>query len=200
MNTSKSALILVDLENDFLSENGALHAAVKDSLQINNTISNLNQAIEAARQKGMKIIFTSMSFSENYHEMGANPYGILAAVKDANALKRGDWGSEVAENISFDKGDTVIQKNTMCAFKQTQLKQILEQHQIETLVFAGLVTDLCLETSVRSAYDLSYEVISLVDCMASLNQTAHENTVKENFPLFSKPITQKEFVSALNNA
>ena len=200
MNINKSALVLVDLENDFLSEEGVLHGAVKDSLNANETIRNLNRTLQAARKKGMKIIFTSMSFSNDYREMGERPYGILAAVKESAAFKRGSWGADIAESIDVEKDDIVIQKSTMCAFKQTELKEVLAKTGVETIVFGGLVTDLCLETSMRSAYDMGYEVISLVDCMASLNQTTHENSVAENFPLFSKPTMHSAFIAELGKA
>lgn len=200
MNTHKTALILVDVENDFLSKDGVLHAAVKDSLDANNTIRNLKRTLDAARRSGLRIIFTSMSFSYDYSEMGHTPYGILTAIKDSSAFKRGTWGAEIADEIKLEDDDIVIQKSTMCAFKQTNLKKTLEDNGIQTLVFAGLVTDLCLETSMRSAYDMGYEVISLVDCMASLNQATHENTVAENFPLFSKPATHEAFISEISNA
>ena len=199
MNPNESVLLLVDCENDFLSEKGALYPAVKSSLDSNDTINNLNRTLEAARQKGLKVIFTSMEFSEDYKEMGNSPYGILAAIKNANALKRETWGAKVAENIGIGDDDLVLSKSTMCAFKSTELEEILTHHNIKTLIFGGLVTDLCLETSIRSAYDLGFEVIALVDCMASLNQATHESTVADNFPLFSKPMLHSDFVSQLYN-
>ena len=197
MNTTKSALILVDCQNDFLTENGALYSAVVDSVRANDVVQNINRSIESARKQGIPIIFTSMSFSEDFSEMGENPYGILAAVKQAGGFVRDSWGSAIAEGINVNEGDMVIQKSTMCAFKQTNLKETLNEQGINRLVFGGLVTDLCLETSIRSAYDLGYEAISLVDCMASLSQSAHISSVEENFPLFSKPMTHDLFIKAL---
>ena len=197
MNTSKSALILVDCQNDFLAENGVLYPAVADSLNANDTIQNINRSIKSARAQGVPIIFTSMSFSEDYSEMGESPYGILATVKQSGAFVRDTWGSAIAEGIDVSEEDIIIQKNTMCAFKQTNLKDILEKQGITRLVFGGLVTDLCLETSIRSAYDMGYEAISLTDCMASISQTAHNNSVEENFPLFSKPMTHESFIKGV---
>jgi len=198
MNTTKSALILVDCQNDFLSEKGALYSAVVDSVTANDVIRNINRSIESARKQGIPIIFTSMCFSKDYSEMGDNPYGILAAVKQAGAFVRDSWGSGIAEGINVSEEDTVIQKSTMCAFKQTNLKDILNEQGINRLAFGGLVTDLCLETSIRSAYDFGYEAISLVDCMASLSQAAHVSSVEENFPLFSKPMTHDSFINEIS--
>ena len=197
MNTTKSALILVDCQNDFLTENGALYSAVVDSVTANNVIQNINRSIESARKQGIPIIFTSMCFSKDYSEMGDNPYGILAAVKQAGAFVRDSWGAGIAEGINVREDDIVIQKNTMCTFKQTNLKEILDAQGTNRLVFGGLVTDLCLETSIRSAYDFGYEAISLIDCMASLSQAAHVSSVEDNFPLFSKPMTHDLFIKEL---
>ena len=194
---SKSALVLVDCENDFLSEKGIMYSAVKDSLKANNTVPHLNRVLDAAHAKNMAIIFTSMSFNKGYPEIGDGVYGILSAIKESGAFVRGSWGADVYEGLRRRDNDNVIQKSTMCAFKQTSLKNMLDQQGITRLIFAGLVTDLCLETSLRSAYDYGYEAISLVDCMASLNQHTHENTVTENFPLFSKPMTHDTFIAEL---
>ncbi|OUS31592.1 hypothetical protein A9Q99_03205 [Gammaproteobacteria bacterium 45_16_T64] len=197
MNTTKSALILVDCQNDFLAEKGALYSAVVDSLNANDVVRNINRSIASAREQGIPIIFTSMSFTESYSEMGENPYGILATVKQSGAFVRDSWGAAIAEGINASEEDLVIQKNTMCAFKQTHLKKNLDEQGINRLIFGGLVTDLCLETSIRSAYDFGYEAISLVDCMASINQTAHISSVEDNFPLFSKPMTHDSFIKQI---
>jgi nicotinamidase-related amidase len=197
MNTTKSALILVDCQNDFLAEKGALYSAVVDSLNANDVVRNINLSIASAREQGIPIIFTSISFTEDYSEMGKNPYGILATVKQAGAFVRDTWGSAIAEGINASEEDIVIQKNTMCAFKQTNLKETLDKQGINRLIFGGLVTDLCLETSIRSAYDMGYEAIALVDCMASISQAAHISSVEDNFPLFSKPMTHDSFIKGL---
>lgn len=194
---SQSALILVDCENDFLSEQGIMHAAVKDSLAANNVIPNLNRVLDAAHANGIPVIFTSISFQTGHPEIGDNAYGILAAVKDANAFVRGSWGADIYDGLHRSDNDHVLQKSTMCAFKQTGLKALLEQQGITQLIFGGLVTDLCLETSMRSAYDEGYEVIGLVDCMASLNLSVHEATVADNFPMFSKPMLHDAFIAQL---
>ncbi|OUS28406.1 hypothetical protein A9Q99_12860 [Gammaproteobacteria bacterium 45_16_T64] len=197
MNTTKSALILVDCQNDFLSTKGLLYPAIVDSLNANDTIQNINRSIASAREQGIPVIFTSMTFSDSYSEMGESPYGILATVKQSGAFVRDTWGSAIADGINKGEQDLVIPKNTMCAFKQTNLKETLDEQGISRLIFGGLVTDLCLEASVRSAYDFGFEAISLVDCMASINQTAHINSVEENFPLFSKPMTHDSFINEI---
>lgn len=195
---NNTALILVDCENDFLSEQGIMHTAVKDSLAANNVIPNLNRVLDAAHAADLPVIFTSISFNEGHSEIGDDAYGILAAVKGANAFVRGSWGADIYDGLHRKESDHVLQKSTMCAFKQTGLKALLEQQGITRLIFGGLVTDLCLETSMRSAYDEGYEVIGLVDCMASLSQSVHEATVADNFPLFSKPMQHDAFVAELS--
>lgn len=174
-----------------------MYTAVEDSLSANNVVTHLNRILDAAHEKGMDVIFTSMSFNKGYPEIGEDAYGIVAAIKESGAFIRGSWGADIYENLNRSNSDIVIQKSTMCAFKNTSLKNILDEKGIKRLVFGGLVTDLCLETSIRSAYDHHYEVISLVDCMASLNQKVHETTVADNFPLFSKPMTHDTFIAEL---
>ncbi len=198
MTLPNSALILVDCQNEFLSADGKLYEAVKPSLDKNDVIPNINQVLDAAHATKIPVIFTSMVFSEGYPEMGETPYGILHSVKGSGGFIRGSWGAQIAECLNFNEHDIVVEKSQMCAFKKTQLLDILKERHIQTLYFGGLVTDLCLETSARSAYDYGYEAYTLTDCMAALSLDAHENSVKENFPLFSKPIHHLDFLKKIS--
>lgn len=194
-----SALVLVDCENDFLSEGGKLYEAVKPSLEAQNVPAKLNQALDKAHQIGMPVIFTVMAFDEGYPEMGDNPYGILSAIRESGAFIRHQWGAKIADNLHVDAKDIILEKSQMCAFKKTGLLETLTSQNITSLYFAGLVTDLCLETSLRSAYDQGFDSYALTDCMAALDQSLHNSTVENNFPLFSKPIQLQDFLQKLGS-
>ena len=145
----------------------------------------------------MTVIFTSISFEQGYPELGDEPYDILAAIKSSGAFIRDSWGADIYDGVRRVNNDHVLPKSTMCAFKETQLKSILDEHGITRLIFGGLVTDLCLETSIRSAYDQGFETIALVDGMASLSQEVHERTVEDNLPMFSKLMTHDAVITVL---
>ncbi|MEN8180729.1 MAG: cysteine hydrolase [Pseudomonadota bacterium] len=171
MRPENTAMVLIDDDNDFLSEGGKLHDAVKKVLDSNQVVANINDLLNRAREKGVRVIHVPIVFSPDYSEMGEAPYGIFKAVRDVAAFKRGTLGAEVAEVLDIRDSDVIVDgKSTTCAFATTDLKQRLEQMGITTIALGGLLTNVCIETTMRTAYDLGYEVFMLTDCSATLSE------------------------------
>lgn len=200
MNPESTALVVVDDNNDFLSENGKLHGAVKDFLERRGVIAILNDLLGKSRDKGVKVVHTPLSFSSDYKELRDEPYGILKVVKHAGAFKRGSWGAQTAEVLETKGEDIVLEgKCTLDAFESTALKSFLEERGIETVALAGPLSNLCIESTMRSAYDLGYEVIALTDATVAMTEEQHSNAVENNWPMFSRPMSSAEFIDALSN-
>jgi len=198
MNVNRTAFILVDCENDFLSPDGKLYGLVKPAARKEDLIANINSVIDAAHSKGMEVVFTSMVFDPGYPGLEEGAFGIFDAVKNAGALVSGTWGTELVDSLHVGESDKVYEKRTMCTFQTTDLEAYLQSKGITTLVFGGLVTNLCLETSIRSAYDRGFETYALTDCMAALDPVVHEATVSQNFPMFSKPVDHNNFLEMVS--
>lgn len=119
MNIEKTALVLIELQNDFLSQGGKLYAAVSEIVDSNNLIENTNNIIKTAREKGMKIIHVPILFSKDHVEAGANPFGILKIVKDNDAFLKGSWGGDINEDIDLHANDIIIDgKSGICGFSR----------------------------------------------------------------------------------
>ena len=91
-----TALLLIEYQNDFTSEGGALHAGVKPVMESTNMLANTVHAATEARAAGVTVMFIPISFAEGYREITPEPYGILKGVVDANAFVRGSWESTIA--------------------------------------------------------------------------------------------------------
>lgn len=201
MNIEKTALVLIELQNDFLSDGGKLHAAVKEIVDSNNLIENTNNIIKTAREKGMRIIHVPILFSKNRVEAGANPFGILKIVKDSDAFLKGSWGGDISEAIDLHANDIIIDgKSGICGFSGTNLDFILRSHGIETIALGGLLTNVCIESTMRSAYNNGYEIYTLTDCMATIGKEQQEFSIEHNLPMFSKPVTNEEFNNLVNES
>jgi len=199
MNLDEAAIVLVDDDNDFLTEGGKLHAAVKQILDANSVIDNINELLKIAREKGILVIHVPLMFSPDYSEMGETPYGIFQVVKDTGAFQRGSWGAKVADVLSVHDSDIVIEgKSTTCAFETTDLKKVLNERGIKTIALGGLLTNVCIESTMRTAYDLGYEVYTLTDCSATLSEKSQKNAIEIDWPMFSKPVNHTEFVNGFN--
>lgn len=195
MNAKSTAVVLLELQNDFLSEGGKLYSLLKPVLEKHHVIANLNSLIKGAREQGMLIVHTPIQFSPNYREMGLASYGIMETVKDAGALVKGTWGSEIAPVIDRLDSDIVIDgKSSIDAFAGTNLDFVLRAHGITTIALAGQLTNICIESTMRSAYDKGYRVFGITDASATISLEQYRISVENNWPMFSLPVTQREFL------
>ncbi len=198
MNPDRTAIVLVDDDNDFLTEGGKLHGAVRQVLERHNVVSNINELMNSAREKGVLVIHVPIMFSSNYQEMGEAPYGIFKIVKDTGAFQSKTWGAKVAGVLEVQDSDIVVNgKSSTCAFATTDLKAVLDKHGIKTIGLGGLLTNICIESTMRSAYDRGFEVYALTDCSATLSEEQQQSAIKIDWPMFSKPVTHDEFLKAL---
>ncbi len=195
MNTS-TALVILDGQNDFLSEGGVLHEAIRAKEGEPSLLEKLNTLIARARDCGMTIINTRITFSEGYPEAGEDPYGIFAAVKETGGFIEGSWGAETAEGLDVQPDDLVFEKHGMSAFLNPEFEAQLKQRGITKLILAGLLTDACVECTMRAAYDKGYEVLAVDEAIAALDPSKHRSTVDNSFPLFSKATSTEELAAA----
>ena len=201
MNPKKTAIVLVDDDNDFLSEGGKLHGAIKEELQSNQVVDNINDLIGKARSKGVTIVHVPIMFSADYREIGEAPYGVFKLVKDTGAFQRDSWGAKVADVLDVDDSDILVDnKSTTCAFATTDLDKILGEHSITNVVLGGLLTNICIETTMRTAYDKGYKVYALTDCSATVDKEQQEASIKNNWPMFSVPLTHEDLLNQLEDA
>jgi nicotinamidase-related amidase len=195
MKRETTAVVLVDISNDFLSEAGRLNKAVKPVLERFDVIGNINDLMHSARSEGILVIHVPLMFSDDYREMGNTPYGIFSVVKEAGAFKRGTWGSAVADALDTHVSDIVVEgKSSTCAFETTNLREVLDEYGIKTIALGGLLTNVCIESTMRTAYDMGYEIYSLTNCAATVDHKAQHASVTFNWPMFSKPVTQEAFI------
>ncbi|HID85754.1 MAG TPA: cysteine hydrolase [Anaerolineae bacterium] len=198
MDPKETAVVLIEFQNEFCSPDGALYGAVKEVLERNNTIPNTVDLVEKARAKGVQIVYVPISFTEDYHELMDEPYGILKAVKDGKTFRKGTKAVEIIEELTPQPGDLVVEgKRGLCGFATTNLDFILRQRGIRNVALAGFLTNVCVESTMRTAYEKGYNVITLTDCTAATSWEIQEFTVKTNYPVYSRPMTHDEFLAEL---
>ena len=198
MDPNKTAVVLVEFQNDFTSEGGALHGAVKDSMEATDMLTHAQEAVAAARAAGVTIIHAPIQFAEGYGEITKTPYGILKGVVDTNAFVKGSWGADFVEAVAPQAGDIVLEgKRGLDAFASTNLDFILRSKGIETVALGGFLTNCCVESPMRSAYEKGFEVVTLPDCVGATSAEEHANAITYDYPMFSKPMTAAEFAETL---
>lgn len=201
MTPNATALLLIEYQNDFVSEGGAQHDAVAAVIRDTDMLAHSHAVVEAARAQGVTILHAPISFAEGYPEVPSEPYGILAGIVGANAFRKGSWGVEIAAEMAPEEGDIVVEgKRGLDCFASTNLDFILRQRGITGLAIAGFLTNCCVESTMRSAYERGYQVVTLTDCTATLSAEEQNAAVTKNFPMFSRPMTHDAFLASLEAA
>ncbi|MEE6167538.1 MULTISPECIES: cysteine hydrolase [unclassified Mycolicibacterium] len=195
-----TAVVLIEFQNDFTSEGGALHGAVAEVMQATKMLANMREVVDSARAAGATVMHAPITFAEGYGEISAHPYGILKGVVDGQAFIKGSWGAEIVDELAPMPGDILIEgKRGLDTFASTNLDFILRSKGIRTLALGGFLTNCCVESTMRTGYENGYQVVTLSDCVAATSVAEHENALKYDYPMFSRPMTAGEFVAELTS-
>lgn len=198
MDPKETAIVLIEYQNDFTSEGGTLHDAVKPVMESTNMLANTIETVAKARELGATIVFAPISFTDDYHELAPHPYGILKGVVDSKSFRKGTWGSEIVDELKPEPEDIIVEgKRGLCGFASTNLDFILRSRNIKTIALGGFLTNVCVESTMRTGYEKGYDVITLKDCTASLSEEEQRLAVEKNYPMFSRPMNHDEFLAEL---
>lgn len=196
LDPSTTALVLIEYQNEFTSEGGVLHNAVAEVMKATNMLDNTVKLVEAARKSGTAIMHAPITFAAGYGELTRHPYGILKGVVDGNAFVRGTWGAAIVDALAPAKDDIVIEgKRGLDTFASTNLDFILRSKGIKTVVLGGFLTNCCVESTMRTAYEHGFEVITVTDCVAATSMDEHKNAIKYDYPMFSKPMASADLIA-----
>jgi biuret amidohydrolase len=172
---ARMALIVIDMQRDFLSPEGYAARAGVDVKRLRATIAPILALMAKARVCNLPIIFTREGHRPDLSDC---PPAKLARSKAAGAeigstgplgrlLVRGEWGHDLVDEMLVQPDDILIDKPGYSAFHQTELDQILRCAQIDSLIFCGVTTEVCVQTSVRAATDFGYCCVTISDACAA---------------------------------
>lgn len=195
---SQTAVVLIEFQNEFATPGGKLYDAVKPCMEQTNTLENSKKLMDAARNAGCTIIHCPICFDPGHNEIAEFPYGILAGVKESAAFTNGEWGADFCETMIPSPGDLIVKgKSGLCGFQSTNLDFLLSQKGIKSVVLGGFLTNCCVESTMRTAYEKGYQVYTLKDCVAATSVEAQNATLEYNFGMFSVATTSVEVLEAL---
>jgi nicotinamidase-related amidase len=204
----KTAVVLIEPQNDFLSPGGTMYAHIAEQLAERDVIAHLAALLAGARAKGVKVIYVPFhSFEAGFPELKAGGPAVegLRGVEMAmeadwgtGAWLRGTPGPEIIPQLTPQPGDIVIEgKKTLDAFHSTALDYILRANEIENVAFTGFHTNWCVESSARSAYDKGYRVTVLGDCTATDTEREQSYAEEVIFPKIGRVMTSGEFLAQI---
>lgn len=170
----QTALIVVDMQNAYASQGGYLDLAGFDVSATGPVIKNIQRAIAAARSAGIKVIFFQNGWDNQYVEAGGSGspnYHKSNALKTmrkrpelmGKLLAKGDWDYDLVDQLQPEPGDIVLPKPRYSGFFNTQLDSLLRSYGIHHLVFTGIATNVCVESTLRDGFFLEYFGVVLED-------------------------------------
>jgi nicotinamidase-related amidase len=196
LDPSTTAVVLIEYQNEFTTPGGVLHDAVAKVMTDTKMLGNTVEVVNALRRRGVAIMHAPITFAPGYGELTKHPYGILKGVVDGNAFVKDTWGAAICDALKPSGGDIVIEgKRGLDTFASTNLDFILRSKGIKTVVIGGFLTNCCVESTMRTAYEHGFDVITLTDCMAATSSEAHANAIGFDFPMFSTPMTSRDLLA-----
>jgi ureidoacrylate peracid hydrolase len=192
---SKTALIVVDVQNDFCHEEGAFSCHKKiDVTHAHHAVSALLSFIQAMRSIRVPILFVQTVHSE-WTDSPSWSRRLEGKAQEMQICAPGSWGSEFYR-VTPEKTDCVVIKHRYSAFFETDLDLILRSRGIENLLITGLVTNVCVESTVRDAFNRNYNVVLIEDCCGAFDQAEHEAAIR-NIGKYFGTVAHSETVSSM---
>ncbi|MGH7325378.1 MAG: cysteine hydrolase family protein [Candidatus Rokuibacteriota bacterium] len=174
LEAARTALIVVDMQNAFVNPGGLLDQAGIDISAAPSTVEAARRAIAAARALGIGVVYLTIGYPADLSTAGGphspNPRKELALrLMEARPDLRGrlliweTWDAAIADQVRPQPGDLVVSKQRYSGFAGTPLDQVLRSRDIRHLMFIGVATNVCVESTLRDAYFLEYWPVLIED-------------------------------------
>jgi ureidoacrylate peracid hydrolase len=187
MTPAKTAVIVVDVQNDFCHPEGPLARKGADFSMVKEMMPNLHQLLEAARKYEVPIIFI-----QTFHEEATDSEA-WTVITGMELCRTGSWGADFFEVVPQPK-EIIVNKHRYSAFINTRLDTVLRTLKTETLVMTGVSTNVCVESTARHGFMLDYNIALVKDACASTSRTAHEMTLENIAGYFGSVVSVKQLV------
>ena len=166
-----TALLVVDVQNDFVANDGFFHRIGADVGMIQRSIPPLARLIDCARQAGVLVVFIQAIYDPQYLSAAMRERDRRVGREMPRCLT-GSWGADF-HVIAPRPNEPVVIKHRYSAFANTRLDELLKRHSVRSLLLTGVSTDTCVESTGRDAYFIDYYVTLVRDCCAGASERDH---------------------------
>jgi ureidoacrylate peracid hydrolase len=191
----QTGLLVVDPYNDFISDGGKLWSRVRDVIEGNRCIPHMIQILQAARSAGARVFFAPHHRwrPDDYNEAWKFWAPIQEAAARSKVFADGTWGGTFRDEFTPKPGEIVASEHwCSSAFANTDLDLQLKKHGIHQLVVIGLRANTCIDSTVRYAAELGYEVTLVNDAIGSFSWDEMKATLALSVPHYARSILSTE--------
>jgi ureidoacrylate peracid hydrolase len=168
------ALIVVDMQNGFCHPDGSLPSLGRGLEDIEVAVHGCVAAVASARKAGVPVIFTRHLYRPGYADAGPNFERLGAELRSVDGLLAGSWDGEVIDQLEATAADLMVDKCRYDAFLNTSLERLLRGLGVTTVAVCGVVTNVCVESTVRAAFMRDYGVELIADACAASTRELHQ--------------------------
>jgi ureidoacrylate peracid hydrolase len=190
-----AALIVVDVQNDFVADGGYFHQVGGNVGLIQQTaIQPLLRLIDEARNAGMLVVFIQAIYDAQYLSAPMRERDQRTA-RQMPKCQSGTWGADFYA-VRPRPGEPVVIKHRYSAMINTGLDTLLKQRGIKSLLLTGVATDTCVEATARDAYFIDYYVTLVEDCCGAMDEDDHRSALKRFARDYGPVVRSSEVIEA----
>lgn len=202
--TFNPAVLVIDVQNGFMSNGGSYHHLGMKISNYQDIIPKLKELISICRKHNVPVFYTQAVRESSGIDLLTRSHRILPKAREERIKKRpicvrGTWDAKIVDAIKPTNKDHIVIKRRDSAFQDTETEVWLNSLKVNTLIFCGIDTSICVETSLRDAFNRGYDVILISDATASSNVRHYKTTiehVKEYYGLVMKTREMEKLMEA----
>lgn len=194
----KTALVIIDMQNDFVKDNGYLGKKGQELGMVQDTIPEMSKLLDSCRKAGATVIYTKTEhhrYTNTENWVSRTPQKSL----DPSLCIPGTWGAEIIDELKPLENEPVVPKHRYDAFLDTDFHLVLRAAGIENIVIVGTQTNLCVDSTARSAYMRDYVTIIAEDCVSTPETEFHQPFLDNFRKNFGYVMPAGEIISRLSS-
>jgi nicotinamidase-related amidase len=189
------ALLLIEFQNEWLSPDGKLFSLIENQADLNAVTHRAESVLLSARELKLQVIHSGLSFNPGHPELGHASSGLRKHIADANTFVAGLSGAAFSKRFKPNDNEHVVQGRTgASAFSGSNLEAYCRHNQIHTLYVMGFALHVCVESTLRAAHDLGFNVVLIEDASAAFNRAQHDYVLQNVIKHFGEAISSNQFI------
>ncbi|MBC8157266.1 cysteine hydrolase [Armatimonadetes bacterium] len=178
------ALLIVDMQNGFVSKGGSYDLMGINVSRYAEVVPTLKRLIDYCKSVKIPIFYSQAVREESGIDLLTRSHRILPKSREERIKKRpicirGSWDAEIVDELKPSADDHVVIKRRDSVFQDTEFEVWLHSLGIDSIIFSGIDTSICVESSLRDAFNHGYDIVMISDATAS-NNLDHYNSTLDN--------------------
>ncbi|MDW0180507.1 MAG: cysteine hydrolase [Nitrososphaeraceae archaeon] len=193
------ALLVIDMQNGFVSKGGSYDLMGLNVSKYSDVVPSLKRLVAFCRQVKIPIFYSQAVREESGIDLLTRSHRILPKSREERIKRRpicirGSWDAEIVEDLKPNFDDHVVIKRRDSVFQDTEVEVWLRSLGIDSIIFAGIDTSICVESSLRDAFNHGYDIILISDATSSNNLNHYNSTLDNIRNYYGLVMNLEEFI------